>query len=57
MPLDRTLEVVGRTPAALALVSLGAALMALEVRGQVVRAVVASLLKVVAVPAITLGIC
>jgi predicted permease len=56
-PLARTLSVLGQTAPALALISLGAAMAELRVRGQLVRAVLAAVIKVAAVPAIVLAAC
>jgi predicted permease len=51
-PVDRSLRMVGHTAPALALIGLGASLIELPVRGSLVAATVASLIKVAALPAI-----
>lgn len=51
--VDRPLQLLGQTALALALVSLGGALFMLEMRGNLRLALFSSLLKVVAVPAVT----
>ena len=53
----RPFELLGRTALALALVSMGGALIQLEVRGQLLLASLASALKVAVVPAVTWGLC
>lgn len=54
--VDRPLELLGQTALALALVSLGGALVQLEIRGNIRLAVVASVLKVAVVPVVTFGL-
>ncbi|MFU8803661.1 MAG: AEC family transporter [Bradymonadaceae bacterium] len=55
--IDRPLELLGQTALALALVSLGGALIELDVRGHIKLAIGAGLLKIAAMPAITYGLC
>ena len=54
--IDRPFELLGQTALALALVSLGGALIELEMRGRVGLATTAGTFKVVAVPLVTYGI-
>ncbi|MEX0928406.1 MAG: AEC family transporter, partial [Balneolales bacterium] len=54
--VDRPFQLLGQTALALALVSLGGALVQLQVRGNVNLSIVASLLKVAIVPVITYGL-
>lgn len=53
----RPLDLLGQTALALALVSLGGALIELEVRGQIRLALVAGALKVAVIPVVTYGLC
>ncbi|MBA2665203.1 MAG: AEC family transporter [Bradymonadaceae bacterium] len=55
--IDRPLQLLGQTALALALISLGGVLVQLELRGRLGLAFAASLLKVVAIPAISYGLC
>lgn len=55
--IDRPVELLGQTAPALALVSLGGALIALEVRRELGLSALAGVLKVALLPAITWGIC
>lgn len=57
MIVDRPFELLGQTALALALVSLGGALVQLEIRGNIRLSFIASLLKVAAVPIVTFGLC
>ncbi|MEX2366538.1 MAG: AEC family transporter [Pseudohongiellaceae bacterium] len=53
---DRPLELLGQTALALALVSLGGALVQLQIRGNIKLSLVASLLKVAVIPLLTYGL-
>ncbi|MEX0686279.1 MAG: AEC family transporter [Balneolales bacterium] len=54
--VNRPLELLGQTALALALVSLGGALSQLQIRGNIRYSLLASLMKVAAVPAVTYGL-
>ncbi|MEX2403074.1 MAG: AEC family transporter [Balneolales bacterium] len=55
--VDRPFELLGQTALALALVSLGGALVQLELRGNIRLALITSSLKVAVVPLVTFGLC
>lgn len=55
--IDRPLELLGQTALALALVSLGGALVELNIRGRIALALLVSALKLAVMPVITYGLC